>query len=380
MTRNIEIDRLRAIAVLATMYAHIRDLWMWPMPLLDEIRLYTNGYDGVFLFFVISGYVISKTLIPKLDNAKNQNRSTVPVLIAFFVKRFYRITPSSLLWVVVLLSTVIIIDPINIHGNISAAIAAALNIFNIHATMKDVLPNSFGIYWSLSLEEQFYIALPVFILFTGRKLRITILIFFFLSYLLLPDRFISTFQLPPILGGVLLFILTEQAKKISLSIKFRYILITVSSMLILMIFILSAFRTHFSSEIYLMLSAAYLSLLVYIASLQKNIILPIPFIEPILTWLGSRSFTLYLSHFTIILIVRHYWINVGPHLGYSYSVENSLLIFFTWAMALIICTEFSYCFFEKPLIEKGRIIANRLETSNEAIKLKKLHVNSNSVS
>lgn len=75
--RNLEIDRLRGIAILMTMYIHYsRVFFPWNIhPIYVHggsiANLFSYCWAGVDLFFVISGYVISKTLISQIDLYKS---------------------------------------------------------------------------------------------------------------------------------------------------------------------------------------------------------------------------------------------------------------------------------------------------------------------
>ena len=85
-TRRTDIDTLRGISVISVVIFHINN------------SLFPNGYLGVDLFFVISGYVIAKSII---SNLKNGNFS----FYKFYLKRIRRILPALL----IVLSTSLII-------------------------------------------------------------------------------------------------------------------------------------------------------------------------------------------------------------------------------------------------------------------------------
>jgi peptidoglycan/LPS O-acetylase OafA/YrhL len=90
--RNTNIDILRAAAILMVMVVHF--------PRLRQIFPILNPWSGVDLFFAISGYVVAKSFVPRLDAAISDERGlkekySVFALHtkAFFVRRFMRITP-----------------------------------------------------------------------------------------------------------------------------------------------------------------------------------------------------------------------------------------------------------------------------------------------
>jgi putative membrane localised acyltransferase protein len=116
MSRNLEIDRLRAVAVLMVIWAHIDILFFNQVSWYPDIRQYTMGENGVMLFFVISGFVISKTLIKSIDKAKFESKSIKNVIISFFIKRLTRITPMAILWIIITLLCTAFLNQSNVFG------------------------------------------------------------------------------------------------------------------------------------------------------------------------------------------------------------------------------------------------------------------------
>lgn len=368
VTRNEEIDRLRALAIVATVYAHIPDLWMWSVPFIETLKKYAAGYDGVLLFFTISGFVISASLIPKLEKALSGKIAVSNVLLAFFCKRLFRITPTASLWIALTFLIAIIIDPSGLKGNAYAALAALLNVFNVYAASGYALPNNYGVYWSLSLEEQFYVALPIILLvFKTTNSRLIAL-----GMLLLITQFSGSawvegaFQIPPIVGGVALYLVDRKYGLLerlrSARILTKGVLTLLAAVLSVAIFVLPLMRPF--TPHYLLLMGVVCTVFVCIAAMGQGAVLAIPGTARLMYWLGSRSFTLYLTHLPMIYVVRYYWMVVGPHIGVNYAAENNVVIFFSWLLATVVVTEFSYRFFEMPLLEKGRKMAAQIEARN----------------
>ncbi|MCL6408100.1 acyltransferase [Dickeya dadantii] len=177
MKRNNELDKLRALAVLGTMLAHL-DLIYFKTPEFIKLIPYkmdTIGVFGVLIFFVISGYVISASLINKIDTCDNEK--TVDIIKSFFVKRLFRITPSSVVWILLTLMCSWYIGLGYNKGSYEGALFAIANVYNIYQNSSMVSSNIFGIYWSLSLEEQFYLVFPFFLLLLiSSKNRLLILL------------------------------------------------------------------------------------------------------------------------------------------------------------------------------------------------------------
>ena len=172
-----DIEVLRGIAVLYVVVHHsYHNLIPWVDPKLEVFFRNFGGWSGVDLFFVISGFVIARDLLPRLE-ATSDRSQFFTTAIAFWVRRFWRLLPSAWLWMGLVLVLCVFFNSSNAFGslkvNFEGALSAALQVANLH------LASTFGSgggngalfhYWSLSLEEQFYILLPFVILLSGRWL------------------------------------------------------------------------------------------------------------------------------------------------------------------------------------------------------------------
>ncbi|MDH5832847.1 acyltransferase family protein [Luteimonas kalidii] len=155
-----EIQGLRAIAVLAVLIFHI-----WPSAL-------PGGYVGVDVFFVISGFLITGILLRQAEK-----HGSIDIL-GFYAKRIKRLLPAATL---VLLTVAICISllPMTQWNDAANEIAAsALYVENwwLAAQAIDYLaaenaPSPLQHYWSLSVEEQYYIVWPLLFLLFGTLLR-----------------------------------------------------------------------------------------------------------------------------------------------------------------------------------------------------------------
>lgn len=147
------IDGLRAIAVLAVIVFHV-----------EYLRFLPGGFTGVDMFFVISGYVISRSL------AERKHRPLGTFLLEFYQRRLLRILPALLLVLTAsALISALIIPPVWLSSqNEDTGLAAFLGLSNlVLAWQADTYfsPKAeFNPYlhtWSLGVEEQFYLIFPV---------------------------------------------------------------------------------------------------------------------------------------------------------------------------------------------------------------------------
>ena len=167
------LDGLRALSVLAVIVYHANKLWL------------PGGFLGVEVFFVISGYLITLLLL-----AESEANGAVS-LKQFWLRRARRLLPA--LWVVVL--GVVVFAAIfqrdilgTLRGDVVAALFYGFNWFQIwvgtsYFTSFEFVPLRH--LWSLAVEEQFYLIWPIVMLvvakFGKRRLPIVSAVFFGLA-------------------------------------------------------------------------------------------------------------------------------------------------------------------------------------------------------
>lgn len=145
------IDGVRAIAVMAVIFFHL------------ELALFKGGFIGVDVFFVISGYLITRNILTDLENKQFS-------FAKFYLARVRRLGPALL--VVIALSLIfgfLLYSPDAFKRLSISAIAGVLSLanirfwltsgyFDVNAASKPLLH-----LWSLSVEEQFYFVWPLFL-------------------------------------------------------------------------------------------------------------------------------------------------------------------------------------------------------------------------
>lgn len=145
------IDGLRAIAVLSVVLYHLED------------KLIPGGFAGVDIFFVISGYVISKSL------ATTDTSNLATFVLGFYRRRILRIAPALLVCLVVagILSSLFIPDAWLSASNKWTAVLAFFGASNFYLVSgadgyfsDRIAFNPFVHTWSLAVEEQFYLFFP----------------------------------------------------------------------------------------------------------------------------------------------------------------------------------------------------------------------------
>jgi len=169
------LDGVRGIAILLIILFHAETMWLavfWRFPSLwidgAVMRMANSGWIGVDLFFVLSGFLITRILINAREGAG--------YFRSFYARRFLRIFPlyyGALFFLIVILPSL----P-GFRGNQDLALlrhhqaeywSYAFNVtFSLHPFAERGDYMSFH-FWSLAVEEQFYLVWPLVVLVLGRR-------------------------------------------------------------------------------------------------------------------------------------------------------------------------------------------------------------------
>jgi peptidoglycan/LPS O-acetylase OafA/YrhL len=178
---NPAIDAIRGLAIVSVMllhlYIHIPFINHLPYALFNII--FKSGYYGVIIFFVISGFLITHSIVNKWGNLQAVN------LFSFYRMRFARIIPC-LVALVALLSILHVMEfkGFHIHTvSLGQALFAALTFhINVLEAKTWYLPGPWDVLWSLSVEEVFYIVFPLLcLLIKNERLFMVILCLFIVA-------------------------------------------------------------------------------------------------------------------------------------------------------------------------------------------------------
>lgn len=172
-----DIDGLRAVAILAVILFHL------------DYSLFKGGFVGVDIFFVISGFLITRNIYFEIKESKSF------AFKRFYMRRARRLAPA-LLFTLFFCSvfSVLLLSPhhLEVFGkSLMAAAGSVSNVlfwsessyFDVQSNVKPLLHT-----WSLSVEEQFYFIWPVtlylfFRIFDKKYFIFLLVLFFLLSYL-----------------------------------------------------------------------------------------------------------------------------------------------------------------------------------------------------
>lgn len=152
--RRADIEGLRAIAIALVLLYHAQIGW------------FAGGFIGVDVFFVISGFVITTSLIREAEESGQIS------VFDFYAKRVRRLLPASALTLVATAIGIRLLLPASMWsdfgGDVAAAAAYFLNLRlaarSVDYLAQDVAASPVQHYWSLSVEEQFYLLWPALLL------------------------------------------------------------------------------------------------------------------------------------------------------------------------------------------------------------------------
>ena len=367
-TRIDDIEILRGIAVLMVVIHHAHDnLFTWATPNLTLFYSYFSGWVGVDLFFAISGFVIARDLVPRLQASPGSEDAT-RLILAFWVRRIWRLLPSAWLWLSVILVASVVFNQSGAFGafrtNLEATVAGVLQIANIRfaeSFMNWPYGASF-VYWSLSLEEQFYLLFPLVILLARRYLVYAMILLVLAQFFLVRTPMLMVFRTDALALGVLLALWSRHSsyelfKPIFLG-RLRAGLVVVAGALLCMS-VLGSDQLH-NVSIKIGMIALVSAALVWVASYDRDYLsIPQP-LSSVLIWLGARSYGIYLIHVPAFFCTREIWYRLrgetpfGPEFFYPFLLT-------AMALTILLC-ELNYRLVETPLRRRGKLIAERIQS------------------
>ena len=148
------LDGWRTIAVTIVIVSHVTGFRQHPLLLKTLARWLPLGEVGVLIFFFISGYVISRSALGEIGRTGN---FSIP---AFYTRRFFRIIPPLVLYLVTCVALGAM-GLVNFH--LANAVPAFLYVCNIGPVGLGPISSCewlAGHTWSLAYEEQFYLLFP----------------------------------------------------------------------------------------------------------------------------------------------------------------------------------------------------------------------------
>lgn len=368
MRRNTDIECLRAIAVIGVCIHHMQGNLFHPgLPWLARAQQYSGYWFGVDLFLAISGFVIARTLLPELIAHHGAPRSQMKIVVAFWIRRAWRLLPSAWLWLGITLLAVLAFNRSGVfgslHANLMATLAGLFDYANLrfaHTFLRSEYGASF-VYWSLSLEEQFYFLLPLLAVCLRRRIDVLLVILVAAQIGLTRTSLLMSLRTDALALGVLLAIAAPSTGYAALAphqlLKLGAVRSFVPCVLLALLAVLASAQFaywHFCVGAIALVSAT----LVWIASYDQDYLFPHGKIQRCLLWIGRRSYAIYLIHIPAFFMLREAYYRLGLTLdntGLSAFAPAVLAVAVIAALA-----ELNYRYIEQPLRHYGRKVADRM--------------------
>lgn len=329
-----QIQFLRAFSVLSVFLYH------------TNIHFFSNGYLGVDIFFVISGFIITGKILEEYDATNKINVKN------FYKKRAKRIIPNLLFIVIVTYFFYLTFGPPDL-SLFKDAVFSILGISNLYHLIyqrdyfDNVFNNPLGHTWSLGVELQFYIIYPLILLIIlsfKNQNKNSLIIFLFLLFIVSIFFFLINLKLNPVfsfyfsilrfweffIGGIFYFFQKKVKKNLSTSpLCFLIIILIIFAQSIINNYGLLFTNNPYLKNILVVLLSGF-----FIIFYKKNIL----FENKFLIYLGNISYSFYLWHLPILFFSDLYFSN--------FYYAN---LFFSLILTLFF-SSFSFVYIEKKFI------------------------------
>lgn len=342
------LNGLRAIAVFLVILSH-------RLPDSHVLKKFPIGDYGVTLFFVLSGFLISRLLFFQIQNKDNSKTSDFDILKKFILRRSLRIFPIYYLLLFFMLFTDGIIGN-RFRENFLWYFFYGANYLN-YTTNKWY--GSLAHFWSLSVEEQFYIFWPLCLLFIFKNSLLRFIWFVILLGTLYPFFFLGKAEILTLscvnafgVGALLAYVEIIRPDWISdYNISLKWLFMPVLFLLLVHNLIIEI--PLFSER--LAISILSVTLISFCRFRDKHFIVQKILENRVLQYIGVISYGIYLYH----NILPKYWswafqkidIETPSSLGqFSYiefGIQTVFLIFFSYL---------SWIFIEKPILKLKKYI------------------------
>ena len=344
------LDGIRAIAVIMVLAYHLK------------LALFKSGFLGVTVFFVLSGYLITGILISEVEE-----EGTID-LKNFWLRRIRRLVPAVMSMAVVIIFVSAVVNRIIFTKGCKDFLASVLGFNNWWQIFNKVsyfeaagVPSPFTHCWSLAIETQFYLIYPLILLgiyklvksreegrakrgllFAGVTLLLALISVILMIVLFDPQQDASRVYYGTdtrafsLLFGALLAILWEYRmvpRRLSASV--NMVLGSVSFAVLLVMTIAINGSSNFWYRGGQFFGTILTVLVIYTVSGRKTWLSRF-LSNPVLKWIGDRSYSIYLWHYPIILLI-------------SKGIKASWWITLIEIVLSVVLAELSYRFIETPI-------------------------------
>ena len=344
------LDGIRAIAVIMVLAYHLK------------LALFKSGFLGVTVFFVLSGYLITGILISEVEE-----EGTID-LKNFWLRRIRRLVPAVMSMAVVIIFVSAVVNRVIFTKGCKDFLASVLGFNNWWQIFNKVsyfeaagVPSPFTHCWSLAIETQFYLIYPLILLgtyklvksrgegrakrgllFAGVTLLLALISVILMIVLFDPQQDASRVYYGTdtrafsLLFGALLAIMWEYRmvpRRLSASVNMVLGSVSFAALLVMTIAINGSSNFWYRGGQFV--GTILTVLMVYAVSGRKTWLSRF-LSNPVLKWIGDRSYSIYLWHYPIILLI-------------SKGIKASWWITLIEIVLSVVLAELSYRFIETPI-------------------------------
>lgn len=304
------LDGIRALAITLVLGYHF------------QIPFFSGGFIGVDLFFVLSGYLITLQLLKEIKISQTIN------IKLFWKKRFNRLYPGIFALIIPVIGIYMIKHPSSPLKIIKDALAGILGVSNWWNLIQKVpyadiftKPSPLKHFWSLAVEAQFYLIFPLLLLVLYKKVKNKKKMLGVLALISLCSIISMSVWYSPtgidrsyygtdtrifslLFGSMFAFIWAPSKLKDKLTSHYQHILdytaIVILGILLIMVMSINENMRFLYYGGFVLISLLGVILIgISVHSGTKTFLF---FSHPILSWLGKRSYSIYLWHYPIIVL------------------------------------------------------------------------------
>ena len=362
-----DIEILRGVAVISVVIQHLHGVLITQhYALFDFFFRYFGLGVGVDIFFAVSGFVIARQLVLDLLGCRSSGQRA-RVVASFWIRRFWRLLPSAWLWLALILLAVFFFNRSGAFGsvqaNYEATIAGVFQFANVRFAdlfLRAEYGASF-VYWSLSTEEQFYLLFPFVVLLAGKKIPWVLALAAFIQLAAPRNLLWFLLRTEALALGALIAWWQSYSSYRTCEPKFmgrRWL----RGPVLLALLSLMAWASAAGIRFYPYntgLVSLFGVLLVFFASYDRGYVdVPAP-LRPLLLWLGSRSYTLYLVHVPAFFLTREIFYRLAQAAVVD-GAEHWLRMLIVSIIIAIFLVEINYRYIEVPCRLYGANLAKKI--------------------
>jgi len=286
------------------------------------------AWSGVDLFFVLSGFLITTILI--------QARNSPNYFSTFYMRRVTRIFPVYFLTLLSFLVARSLLPPgQDLIDGAMPLWTYVLFVQNIAMWLKST-PGAewLGPTWSLAVEEQFYLVVPLIVLWLRPRLAVPVLLLLaamapVLRYLY-PSNYafmMTPFRTDSLLFGSLLAYAMQDQRFVSLCRQYLWAIRAILVVLLAGIPVMMARRYWFVPFDFTWLSGFYLMLILLVQVSPRGLVARLVS-TPVLLWFGAVSYAVYMFHEAVLGLIRYVILGNDPvKIMSGYGVAVTILAF-----------------------------------------------------